>query len=381
MGFDGTASGHGASSMGNAGSGGPGGFSSSNPGGMTAHEAGVRGGYKDATGTPGSGGFGGGNAGSISVHDAAGNLTSTYDNKGNLTGIYDKAGNLVGKPTGIGNGMMTTTAGWQHAPGNIGNPYGIGDPRNTNYGGYLSGKRGIQQRAYTGWNDIRTGLMSNMQNMGLPHTQQDAYLSAFDAGNLDSIPDSLMGTNARQGALSALETMNGPVMSALGLTQTPAEAINDLARDLTFSEDGTMGLKPGGVFSRVFGGRAGYSTPIQAGMGVGGMLTGQAMGGIGGKITQALGQMSLTSAFGPMSALSTMGSVLDLAQTAQVAGVSAPNRSNFSTTPEGSGQQYYQQPTMMASAGAAQTTSQPSASTAVSYGGFSPYNGYGYTLI
>ncbi len=364
-------------------SGGLGGESNhSSVGDMDAHERGVRGGYKNAAGTPGTGDLAGGNAGSTSVHD----------HEGNLVGVYDNKGRLVGKPTGIGNGVMTTTAGWQHGvdPGGSLNPYGIGDPRNSNHRGYLAAKRGIAHRASSvfdgGWKD----LQYTMQKQGLSHVQQEAYRTAYSNGQWDSIPDSIMSASAKQAVKDAVDTMNGPFASAFGLTQTPHQAINDLARDLTFSdlegkdlgdswEDGNtvgqggrMGLKPSAVYGTIFGDKMLTGPAGALAMGVGPMV-----GGIGGKMTSLLGQMVLTP--GPTEVLEMMGRTLNLAYNAQVAGVDAPERSSFSPDGGAVGTPFVQ-PVNVASA-ATQTARQPSAANAVSFSPFSPYNGYGYTLI
>lgn len=307
----------------------------------------------------------------------------------NLVDGWHDVNTQLSKPSLFGNGRMATPYGWK------------------NFDAYERERdyyRGVSRsNALSQWNDVlRPGLQQSMLDQNMPHHMRDVYQTAFDHGRFDQIPDSVLSPSAKSAAQSALDALNDPLSSALGLAQTPYEATNDLARDLTFSnlegvnlgdnyhEDGQtlpekggdMGLKPSSVFGKIFGGKRGYEVPARAGLGTAAMLTGQSMTGLPGKITQALGKGMLTSAFTPGNALSTMWGVFDLARTAHVAGVAAPERNTFDAGTE-SGGVLPVQTLQTASVSSSPASSISRAISSVTGGGgfYSPRSAYGYTLL
>ncbi len=351
------------------------------PGRMDAHEAGVRGGWRGATGTLSgynSPGRAGGEASkeSYTVVNRNGKELHLTD-KGDLKD--PKTGKTVGRETVTG-GFMTARDGYEWTPGNIHNSYGISDPRNSHYGGYLGAKSAMRQRGFQSLSSVDDLLQKNMLKAGMNHPQRDVYMTAFRNGDFESIPENIFSGSMKTAAEQALETINGPVVDALGLAKTPTEAITELARDVEFDEQGNMGLKAGSVYERVFGGAHQYETPVEAGLGVAGMIAGQHSGGIGGKIASALGKGALTSAMGPNKVLGIMGNTLNLAHTAQVAGVQAPERSADPREKE-SGSYFPDRVQTIAARAPQPSPRQPERPTSPSPQMMGLYQAYGYTLI
>ena len=345
---------------------------------------------RDGTNVADTGGSGGWGTSEDSADIGAKIAANGYKDRGDGTfetpdgqSLVNAKGDVVGRKTAL-DGFMTANKGYQFNTTGT-NDYGIDDPRNSYHGGYRGAKEAIRQGASSGWtNTSRAGLMDRMK--GLPHAQRDAYLTAFDHAQFDGIPDQYMSTAHEQVAQGHLDALNGPIASALNLTQTPYEAINDLARDLTFSDvaegddftnGGDMSLKASGVLSRMFGSDL-YSKPA----GAAAMTAGSMVGGVTGKITSALGQFALTP--GPTTALGWMKNSLNLGQTAHVAGVKSPDRSTFHDKESGGA---FTLPSSVQTTATRSPASSTSKSVTQSVASLSRasltsmYDGYGYTLI